>query len=117
MDAIFIELPIFSKLRENYLDDDGYRELQTLLIQNPIAGDVIQGTGGLRKLRFVDHLRNKGKRGGIRIIYYWRVNKFQFYLFTLYNKNEMSDLTQAEKKKLKELLDREIKLRSHYEKT
>jgi len=62
MDAIFIELPIFSKLRENYLDDDGYRELQILLIQNPIAGDVIQGTGGLRKLRFVDHLRNKGKR-------------------------------------------------------
>lgn len=117
MHATFIELPIFSKYREDYLDDNEYCRLQELLIQNPNSGDVIQGTGGLRKLRYADSSRGKGKRGGIRIIYYWWVNQYQIFLFTIYNKNELSDLSHDQKKKLKQLLEIEIQARSQHEKT
>ncbi len=82
-----------------------------LLQQRPEAGDVIVGTGGLRKVRFADSRRGKGKRGGLRVIYYWWVDGRQFWLFTLYNKDEMSDLTAKEKKVLKELLEKEVTLR------
>lgn len=64
-------------------------------MENPTAGDTIAGTGGLRKLRWSDEARGKGKRGGIRIIYYWFVDRCQFWLFTLYDKDEMSDLSPA----------------------
>ena len=56
----------------SYLDDDDFRGLQNLLMLQPEAGDSIPGTGGLRKLRFADARRGKGKRGGLRVIYYWR---------------------------------------------
>ena len=69
--ALFIELPAFHRLRQNYLDDDGFRGLQGALMKTPEAGDVIEGTGGLRKLRHGDARRGKGKRGGLRVIYYW----------------------------------------------
>lgn len=114
--ATFIELPIFSKYREDYLEDHEYSKLQELLIHNPSSGDVIQGTGGLRKLRFADSNRRKGKRGGIRVIYYWWGNQYQIFLFTIYNKNELSDLSHDQKKLLKQLLESEIQARSQYEK-
>jgi mRNA-degrading endonuclease RelE of RelBE toxin-antitoxin system len=117
MYATLIELPIFSKYREDYLDDHEYSKLQELLVNNPTSGDLIQGTGGLRKLRYGDSSRGKGKRGGLRIIYYWWVNAYQIFLFTIYNKNEMTDLSHEQKKKLKELLENEIKARSRHEKT
>jgi mRNA-degrading endonuclease RelE of RelBE toxin-antitoxin system len=117
MYATLIELPIFSKYREDYLDDYEYSKLQELLVNNPASGDLIQGTGGLRKLRYGDSSRGKGKRGGLRIIYYWWVNAYQIFLFTIYNKNEMTDLSHDQKKKLKELLENEIKARSRHEKT
>ena len=117
MYATLIELPIFSKYREDYLNDHEYRKLQELLVNNPTSGDLIQGTGGLRKLRYGDSSRGKGKRGGLRIIYYWWVNAYQIFLFTIYNKNEMTDLSHDQKKKLKELLENEIKARSRHEKT
>ncbi len=63
---IFIESKIFEKLREKYLDDENYRKLQNFLIEQPLSGDVIQGTGGLRKFRW--SAKGKGKRGGIRTI-------------------------------------------------
>jgi len=68
---------------------------------NPEAGDVIPGTGGLRKLRFVDERRGKSKRGGLRVIYYWWDAGSQFWLFTIFDKDEMSDLTATEHKALK----------------
>jgi mRNA-degrading endonuclease RelE of RelBE toxin-antitoxin system len=117
MYATLIELPIFSKYREDYLGDYEYSKLQELLVNNPASGDLIQGTGGLRKLRYGDSSRGKGKRGGLRIIYYWWVNAYQIFLFTIYNKNEMADLSHDQKKKLKELLENEIKARSRHEKT
>lgn len=100
---VFIETLLFTKLLPDYLIDDEYKALQSFLIETPDAGDLIQGTGGLRKLRWA--LDKKGKRGGLRIIYYWQVSKDQIYLFTLYAKNEISDLSAKEKKALKLMLE------------
>lgn len=100
---VFIETALFTKYLQDYLDDDEYRKLQSFLIEQSDAGDLIQGTGGLRKLRW--SLENKGKRGGIRVIYYWQVAEDQIYFFTLYAKNEVSDLSAREKKTLKQMLE------------
>lgn len=104
MKAIFVELPAFARYRADYLDDEGFRILQADMMKNPDAGDVIEGTGGLRKLRHGDPRRGKGKRGGIRVIYYWWDGGMQFWLFTLYGKDEMDDLSSDEKKALKSML-------------
>lgn len=73
MKAIFVELPAFSRYRAVYLEDAGFGILQDAMMKNPESGDVIEGTGGLRKLRHADpHAdprRGKGKRGGLRVIY------------------------------------------------
>ena len=66
--AVFVELPAFARHRGDYLDDEGYRALQNELLRNPEAGDVIKDTGGLRKMRFADPRRGKGKRGGLRVV-------------------------------------------------
>ena len=64
MKALFVELSPFSRFRADYLDDEDFRGLQDAMMKNPEAGDVIEGTGGLRKLRHGDPRRGKGKRGG-----------------------------------------------------
>ena len=68
-------------------------------------------TGGLRKLRFADTRRGKGKRGGLRVIYYWWDVGFQFWLFTLYDKDEASDLTSQQRKTLKAMIKAELAAR------
>ena len=78
---------------------------------NPEAGEVIEGTGGLRKMRFRDARRGKGKRGGLRVIYYWWTAGMQFWLYTLYDKDEASDLTAKERKVLRLLLKTELEAR------
>jgi hypothetical protein len=78
---------------------------------NPAAGDLIEGTGGLRKMRFKDSRRSKGKRGGLRVIYYYWAGGPEFWLFTLYDKDEMSDLTPKQRAALKELIKAELKMR------
>lgn len=115
MNALFVELPPFQRYRTEYLDDEAFRSLQSVLMKNPEAGDVVQGTGGLRKVRFGDGTRQKGKRGGIRIIYYWWQGGTQFWLFTLYGKDEQSDLSADQRKALKRLHEREIAARTHNE--
>jgi mRNA-degrading endonuclease RelE of RelBE toxin-antitoxin system len=72
MKAIFIELSSFCARRSDYLRDDEFRKFQNVLMQSPKAGNVIAGTGGLRKIRIADPRRGKGKRGGLRTIYYWQ---------------------------------------------
>ena len=111
MKALFIELPAFAKYRSEYLDDAGYSGLQQAMLKNPEAGDVIEGTGGLRKLRHGDPRRGKGKRGGLRVIYYWWDGGRQFWLFTLYDKDEMENLSIDEKKLLKSMLKAELEAR------
>ena len=108
MKALFVELPAFARHREDYLDDEGFRNLQRFLLKNPEAGAVIEGTGGLRKVRHADPKRGKGKRGGLRVIYYWWDGGEQFWLFTLYDKDEMDNLSPAEKKTVKSLLKAEL---------
>jgi hypothetical protein len=111
MKAVFVELPMFSRYRADYLDDEGFRGLQDDMMKNPEAGDVIEGTGGLRKRRYGDSRRGKGKRGGLRVIYYWWDGRRQFWLFTLYDKDETSDLSAREKKALKDMLKAELEMR------
>ena len=111
MKATFIELPAFSRYRSTYLDDEGFRALQNDLLKNPEAGDLIEGTGGLRKLRQSDPRRQNGTRGGLRVIYYWWNGQQQFWLFTLYDKDEMDDLRPSEKKALKLMLKAELENR------
>ncbi len=71
----------------------------------------MEGTGGLRKLRYPDPRRGKGKRGGLRVIYFWWEAGRQFWLFTLYDKDEASDLSAADRKALKDMLKRELEER------
>lgn len=111
MKGLFVELPAFARYRAAYLDDDGFRGLQEALMKNPEAGDVIEGSGGLRKLRHADTRRGKGKRGGLRVIYYWWAGGRQFWLFTLYDKDEMPDLSADEKRALKRMLTAELEAR------
>ena len=111
MKALFVELPAFARHRADYLDDEAFRGLQQSMLKNPEAGDVIEGTGGLRKLRHGDPKRGKGKRGGLRVIYYWWDGGRQFWLFTLYDKDEMENLTADEKKALKGMLKAELEAR------
>lgn len=111
MRALFVELPSFTRYRADYLSDEGLRALQNAMLAEPEKGDVIEGTGGLRKLRHADARRGKGKRGGLRIIYYWWQAGGQFWLFTLYDKDEISDLSAKEKAALKAMLERELEAR------
>ena len=111
MKATFIELPPFERNRQSYLNDENFRGFQKVLMDNPEAGDVIEGTGGLRKVRHADEKRGKGKRGGLRVIYFWWQSGKQFWLFTLYNKDEMDDMTAAQRKILKELHKLELDAR------
>jgi hypothetical protein len=111
MKALFVELPAFERNRSAYLTDEAFRGLQNAMLKDPEAGDVITGTGGLRKVRLGDATRGKGKRGGLRIIYYWWQPKRHFWLFTLYDKDELDDLSPREKAVLKTLLKQELEKR------
>jgi len=111
MRAVFVELPAFERHRADYLDDGAFQALQNVMMKNPEVGDPIPDTGGLRKLRFADARRGKGKRGGLRVIYYWWVSGFQFWLFALYDKDEMADLTPRQRKALKEMIKAELEAR------
>jgi mRNA-degrading endonuclease RelE of RelBE toxin-antitoxin system len=108
----FIEAPAFTRHAAKYLDDDAYRTLQTVLAENPEAGDVMPGTGGFRKMRWVDPRRGKGRRGGLRLIYYYFFSDGQIWLVTIYDKNEASDLTASEKKALKIAVATELEARA-----
>ena len=108
----FIEAPAFARLLSRYLKDDAYRELQNRLSVNPEAGDLMPGTGGFRKIRWADARRGKGRRGGLRIIYYHFPSDHQIWFMTLYDKDEATDLTPKEKKSLKAAIEGELAARA-----
>jgi hypothetical protein len=108
----FLEAPLFTQLLAEYLNDDDYRDLQTFLARDPEAGDIISGTGGFRKLRWRDRRRRKGKRGGLRIIYYYLISDTQIWLMTLYDKDEIDDLSPTDKRALKAAIDEETRKRA-----
>mgnify|MGYP001580402693 CR=1 FL=1 len=104
---VLFESPVFSRYREGYLSDDEYLRLQLALISRPTAGDVIPGSGGIRKLRWRGS--GRGKRGGIRVIYYYIAADAQIYLLTLYAKAEVKDLTREQIQALRKLVEAELK--------
>jgi mRNA-degrading endonuclease RelE of RelBE toxin-antitoxin system len=91
---VFIETSFFTRALPVLLSDDEYRELQAHLLDTPDAGAVISGGGGIRKMRWGMH--GKGKRGGVRVIYYWRVSVNQILMLYLYPKNVQDDLTSEQ---------------------
>jgi hypothetical protein len=89
--AVFFETSVFTRRVTQLLSDAEYAELQRALVANPEAGDVIPGSGGLRKLRW--SLQGRGKRGGARVIYFYAFRSEQFYMLMIYGKNEQDDLS------------------------
>ncbi len=106
----FVETTEFSKWQARFLRGDAYAGLQKELVANPQKGDVMPGCGGLRKVRIADPRRQKGKRGGARVIYLHIPEADQFLMVDVYGKGEKEGLTPAEKKYLRELA-REYKIR------
>ena len=104
---IFMESPLFTQQIQELLTDDSYAELQDAIEKNPKVGDLITGSNGLRKIRW--STEGRGKRGGIRVIYYWHVPGDQTYMLLAYAKNKQSDLTPAQLKFLKQLVTEEFR--------
>jgi len=111
MKLVFMEAPAFARVLADYLTDEAYRELQIALLENPELGDVIPGTGGFRKVRWQDSRRGKGKRGGLRVIYYYLTADHQIWFFALYDKGEVADLSVEEKRILKQAVQKELAAR------
>lgn len=98
----FIEASGFSAIRDEYFSDVEFHLLQLFLMANPGASTVIRGSGGVRKLRW--GARGRGKRGGLRVIYYWIASDDQIFLITVYRKSEVSDLSRAAIKQIRKLI-------------
>jgi hypothetical protein len=111
MKAVFLETTSFTATVGNYLTDDEYRRLQDELLANPNAGDVMPRTGGFRKMRWADARRGKGRRGGLRVIYYWLLGDGQFWMFAIYDKDELENLTADQEKALHNAITKELKAR------
>ncbi len=102
-DTTIIELPPFSKKVAKILDKKEQEALHGYLIQHPEKGDVIPGTGGIRKLRWA--ASGRGKRGGARVIYFYHVVGSKIYLMTCYVKKDQDDISPQVKKQLKAVVD------------
>lgn len=100
---VFKETSVFTRQISKLISDEAYREFQQELIFNPTAGDLIKGSGGLRKVRW--RSAAGGKRGGIRVIYYWYVSDSEIYLLLAYGKKEKEDLSAKEIKILRTLVE------------
>ncbi len=98
----FIETPVFTKRIKLMLPDDEYRLLQNYLVLRPTTGKVIPQSGGLRKIRW--NLKGSGKRGGLRIIYYWDLKSEIIYFLLVYRKNEQENLTANQLKLLRKVI-------------
>jgi hypothetical protein len=99
----FIETKLFSRLLGDYLADDEYSELQTALVEKPDQGALVPGSGGVRKLRWSQP--GRGKRGGVRVIYYAKVHEGVIWMLTIYAKNEEQSIPAHVLRKIKEELD------------
>ena len=102
---VIVETSIFTRQVQSLLDNDDYRRLQTILVMRPDAGDLISGSGGLRNIRW--GREGHGKRGGVRVIYYWAVKQERILMLLIYSKNEQDDLTPAQLKVLRRIIEEE----------
>ena len=103
----FVETHVFTGALRRHLDDERYRQLQIALMLRPEQGPVIKGSGGLRKIRWATS--GGGKRGGLRVIYYWAPAEQAFYLVYAYTKAEQGDLTPAQTRQLSLVVREEFK--------
>lgn len=99
----FVETPLFTRLVTEYLSDEEYGKLRATLSDNPEAGAVISGSGGVRKLRWALH--GRGKRGGLRVIYYLRSRQGVIWMLTLYPKNVAEKIPSHVLRKIREEIE------------
>jgi mRNA-degrading endonuclease RelE of RelBE toxin-antitoxin system len=98
----FIETSVFTRSIVELLQDEDYRAFQLALLLRPELGSVIRESGGLRKIRW--SVQGRGKRGGIRVIYYWHEPSETFYLLYVYRKNEREDISAQQLRVLRRLV-------------
>lgn len=97
------ELAEYQRRAEKLLAESERRDIVNYVAAFPKAGDLIKGTGGVRKLRW--RRGGKGKSGGVRVIYYFHSERMPLYLLTVFAKNERADLSQAERSELASLVE------------
>ena len=102
-----IETSIFTRRINDLMNDDSYRMLQVKLISDPEKGSVIPGSGGLRKVRW--KLEGQGKRGGLRVIYYWAVSRSKIVMLYVFPKNVHGDLSKEQIRTLRQMVESEFK--------
>jgi mRNA-degrading endonuclease RelE of RelBE toxin-antitoxin system len=103
----FVETPVFTRRITGIFDDEKYRSLQLALALRPEQGALIRGSGGLRKLRWI--AAGRGKRGGVRLIYYWDKPTETIFMLFVYTKQEQADLTPSQVKALGRIVREEFK--------
>lgn len=101
---VIVETPIFTKLINEIMSDDEYKELQEALVIKPDLGVLIKNSGGLRKIRW--SVDGRGKRGCVRIIYYWMTENEQLYMMYIFPKSTQENLTDAQTKALRQIVER-----------
>ncbi len=101
---VIVETPTFTRLIKELMSDEDYRALQETLVSRPDAGDLIRGSGGLRKIRW--SLEGRGKSGGVRAIYYWVVSDDHIRMLYVYPKGKQENLTREQLKRLKVIVER-----------
>ena len=102
----FLETKVFTRVIAGLITAEAYASLQTALISRPHLGAVIPGGGGIRKVRWV--APGRGKRGGVRVIYYWEAEPEVFFMLYVYPKNERDDLSSTQLRALRRLVDLEF---------
>jgi len=102
---VIVETSVFTRRVQALLPDDEYRKLQVVLARRPQAGAVIPGSGGLRKIRW--GMLERGKRGGVRVIYYWAVKQERLLMLMIFAKNERTDLTAEQLSVLRQIVEAE----------
>jgi mRNA-degrading endonuclease RelE of RelBE toxin-antitoxin system len=105
--VVIIETPTFTRQVTQLLDPESYRLLQLELVDDPSKGTLIRESGGLRKMRW--QAPGRGKRGGVRVIYYWAVRHDLIVLLLMYPKGKQDDLTPQQRKILRRIVEEELK--------
>ena len=103
---VIIETSVFSRQVQDLLSDEEYKRLQSKLITRPDEGVIIPGSGGIRKVRW--GYQGRGKRGGVRVIYYWIIADERLLMLLIYPKNVQDNLSPAQLKTLRQVVEREL---------